>query len=66
MLVLSRHAGEKIICVLPDGQKIEIVVCGIRSRKSVQIGIKAPRSILVDRQEVIEQKLKKHQLSKAA
>jgi carbon storage regulator len=49
MLVLSRHAGQKI----KIGDNITITVCEIRPDK-VRIGIEAPRDVTVNRAEVLE------------
>jgi carbon storage regulator len=51
MLVLSRKAGESI----KIGDEIEVKIVKIRNGR-VQIGINCPRSIPVDRSEVLEQK----------
>ncbi len=51
MLVLSRKKGEKIVIVLPD-ENITVEVIEIRSGDKVRLGIEAPRSIPVHRQEV--------------
>ncbi|MGI5911536.1 MAG: carbon storage regulator CsrA [Syntrophomonadaceae bacterium] len=50
MLVLSRHRGESIII----GDSIEISVVDIQG-EIVKIGIKAPRSVSVHRQEIYDQ-----------
>ena len=51
MLVLTRKENERIRI----GDDIEIVVVGIRG-SSVSLGIKAPKSVPIDRQEVFESK----------
>lgn len=51
MLVLTRTVNERIRI----GDDIEIVVVGIKGDR-VKIGVKAPRHLGVDRQEVYEQK----------
>ena len=48
MLVLSRHADEKIFL----GQNIEIVVVRVRG-KTVQLGITAPKDVRVYREELL-------------
>jgi len=50
MLMLSRKVGEKI--VLPD-QNVVVTVCQI-SRTNVRIGITAPSSVPIYRQEIYE------------
>jgi carbon storage regulator len=51
MLVLTRSESEKI----QIGEDIEIVVVGIRGN-SVRLGITAPKSVRIDRQEVHERR----------
>ena len=51
MLVLARKENEKIRI----GDDIEIVVVAIRGN-SVRLGIKAPKAVPIDRQEVYESK----------
>ena len=51
MLVLSREVGERVICTLPDGQKIEIMPVRIGPDK-VRLGILAAPEIEIDREEV--------------
>lgn len=53
MLTLSRQPGEKIVILLEDGQKIELVVREIR-RNQVRIKFIAPLSVKVMRLEVAE------------
>lgn len=50
MLVLSRKAGEAIL--LDDG-RIRIVIVDI-GRETVRVGIDAPRSVAVLREEIVE------------
>lgn len=52
MLVLSRYESERIFI----GDYIEIVIIEIRG-SSVRLGIKAPKNIAVDREEVYLRKL---------
>ncbi len=49
MLALTRKKGESIII----GENIEVVVLGV-SRDQVKIGINAPKSISVHRQEIYD------------
>jgi len=51
MLILMRRPGETI-CV---GDDVTITILGIE-RNRVRLGVKAPRDITVDRQEVAERK----------
>jgi carbon storage regulator len=51
MLVLSRKKGERITI----GEEIEITIVRVRGGR-VQIGIDCPRSISIDRCEVLQQK----------
>lgn len=51
MLVLSRHKNERIKIKTPDGTMIDLVVCDVRGDK-VRLGISAPDSFTVHRQEV--------------
>lgn len=51
MLVLSRHVDEKVIVELEDGRLIELMPVDLRGDK-VRIGITAPRTIRIHREEV--------------
>ena len=51
MLILMRRPGETI-CI---GHEVTITVLGIE-RNRVRLGVKAPREIVVDREEVAEKK----------
>ncbi len=51
MLILTRRAGES----LRIGNDVEVTVMAV-SGHMVRIGIKAPRNVVVDRQEVAERK----------
>lgn len=51
MLILMRKAGEVIIATLPDGTQIQITVVSI-DRNRCRIGIQAPKSVRVDREEI--------------
>lgn len=53
MLILSRQDGDRI-CI---GSEIEIFIRRIKGNR-VSLGIKAPREIEVDREEVRERKLR--------
>jgi carbon storage regulator len=51
MLVLSRRPGEKIVIA----ENIQVTVVSVQGDK-VRLGITAPRSVCVDRQEVHERR----------
>lgn len=55
MLVLQRRAGESIIITAPDGTRIEVLVESIDYRR-IRIAIDAPRTYIVDRDEVDKRK----------
>lgn len=59
MLILSRRAGEAI----DIGEDVKVVVVGVRDGV-VQIGVKAPRSITVHREE-ISQRIKAEHVAPA-
>jgi carbon storage regulator len=48
MLILTRKVGEAIII----GDDVEVVVLGINEYGQAKIGINAPRSVSVHRQEI--------------
>jgi carbon storage regulator len=52
MLVLTRHAGEKLVI---DGEIIVTVVC-LEGNK-VRLGISAPKSVRIDRAEIHSRRL---------
>jgi carbon storage regulator len=51
MLILTRRAGE----TLRIGDDVELTVMAVNGSQ-VRIGIKAPRSVAVDREEIAERK----------
>jgi carbon storage regulator len=51
MLILTRRAGE----TLRIGDDVEVTVMAVNGSQ-VRIGIKAPRSVAVDREEIAERK----------
>jgi carbon storage regulator len=51
MLILTRRAGE----TLRIGDNVEVTVMAINGAQ-VRIGIKAPRDVVVDREEIAERK----------
>jgi carbon storage regulator len=52
MLILTRRRGE----TLRIGQDIEVMVVSVQGQQ-VRLGIKAPREVQVDRQEIWERKV---------
>jgi carbon storage regulator len=58
MLILTRRTGES----LRIGDDIELTVMAV-SGSQVRIGIKAPRNVVVDRQEIAERKQREHDSS---
>lgn len=51
MLILTRRPGEKIIMDI-DGDKVEVEVLGAQNNYDVRLGISAPKSITILREEV--------------
>lgn len=51
MLVLSRHKDESIIIVASNGERVEVCITEIRGDK-VRLGIEAPLSVTINRQEI--------------
>ncbi|MDP9083817.1 MAG: carbon storage regulator CsrA [Pseudomonadota bacterium] len=51
MLILTRRIGES----LRIGDNVEVTVMGVNGTQ-VRIGIKAPRDVTVDREEIAERK----------
>jgi carbon storage regulator len=51
MLILTRRAGE----TLRIGDDVEVTVMAVNGAQ-VRIGIKAPRDVVVDREEIAERK----------
>ena len=51
MLVLTRHCGEQIVIA----EEIVVTVVAIEGNK-IRIGVEAPKSVRVDRQEVHERR----------
>ena len=58
MLVLTRRAGESVRI----GDDIEITVMAVNGGQ-VRIGIKAPRDVVVDREEIAQRKQRERQLT---
>ena len=55
MLVLKRNIGEKLICTLPDGRTFSVTVTEA-SKFWARLGIDAPADVIVDREEIHEDK----------
>jgi len=55
MLVLTRKVDEKLILYTPDGHRIEVEPVEIRGDQ-VRIGITADPDVIIDREEVVEDK----------
>jgi carbon storage regulator len=60
MLILTRRAGE----ALRIGDDIEVTVMAVNGTQ-VRIGIKAPRDVAVDREEIAERKRRDREASEA-
>jgi len=60
MLILTRRAGE----ALRIGDDIEVTVMAVNGTQ-VRIGIKAPREVAVDREEIAERKRRDRENSEA-
>jgi carbon storage regulator len=55
MLILTRRTGE----TLRIGDDVEVTVMAVNGSQ-VRIGIKAPRNVAVDREEIAERKQREH------
>lgn len=55
MLALSRNVGEVIVITTPAGEVIEVELVAITgvSRRQARIGISAPKSVVIERKEII-------------
>ena len=53
MLVLQRKVGERIICRLEDGREIVFLLVRLCSGQQARIGIEAPRTVTILREELI-------------
>jgi carbon storage regulator len=60
MLILTRRAGETLYI----GNDVEVTVMAVNGSQ-VRIGIKAPRDVAVDRQEIAERKRRERETSTA-
>jgi carbon storage regulator len=60
MLILTRRAGE----TLRIGNDIEVTVMAVNGSQ-VRIGVKAPREIAVDREEIAERKRRDREAAEA-
>jgi carbon storage regulator len=59
MLILTRRTGE----TLHIGEDVEVTVMAVNGSQ-VRIGIKAPRNVAVDREEIAERKQRDRELLK--
>ncbi len=53
MLILTRRPDEKILIELEKGVIVELLVMGVKGNQ-VRIGIEAPRSVPIHREEIYE------------
>lgn len=63
MLILGRKTGEKIVMTVPgpEGTDVNITLTVVRQLNgSVSLGIDAPRSVVIDREEIAELKRETH------
>jgi carbon storage regulator len=51
MLILSRRQGESVVITLASGELIEVTVLAMHANQ-VRIGVDAPKTVAVDRQEI--------------
>jgi carbon storage regulator len=58
MLILTRRIGQS----LSIGDKVKITVLGVKTANQVSIGIRAPRSVAVLREELLD-KISQEQLA---
>ena len=58
MLILTRRVGEKIVI----GEEIKITLLGVAGRQ-IKIGVDAPRSIVVHREEVYQRIVEQNRLA---
>ena len=65
MLCLSRNRGERLLILLPDGRRVEVVVTHIDGGK-VRLGISAARDITVLRSELLDAREGPHPRAAAA
>ena len=56
MLILSRKIDEPIILLLPNGDRVEIVLTEYDGRNT-KVGIDAPQDIEIWREEILSQNL---------
>lgn len=53
MLTVARKVGERVVILLPDGRRVEVVVADLTPYRA-QIGIEAPPDVKVVRKELLE------------
>lgn len=54
MLVLTRRAAERLVLLLPDGERITVQVVRL-GRERVRLGVEAPPHVAVWREELLEE-----------
>jgi carbon storage regulator CsrA len=59
MLILHRYAGQSFVLYLEDGREINITILDIigKNNKFSRVGIDAPRTIKIIRDELIRQEI---------
>lgn len=55
MLILTRRPGEVIVIETPSGEVIDVTVLGTAGCQ-VRLGVKAPKSTNIDREEIRQRK----------
>ena len=54
MLVLTRRADERLVLLLPDGERITVQVVRL-GRERVRLGVEAPPRVAVWREELLKE-----------
>ena len=54
-LILTRRAGEKIVCETPSGEVVEFTVVGTAGPQ-VRLAVNAPLGTSIDREEIYRRK----------
>jgi carbon storage regulator len=60
MLMLTRRVGERIVMTLEDGRTIKILLSALKPG-SARLGIDAPVTVIIDREEIHERKLRERE-----
>jgi len=53
MLILTRRPGETLIIELPNGERIDVTVLGVKGNQ-VRLGTEAPDDVPIVREELLE------------